>query len=138
MIGKIDHIGIAVRALDEAISVYDCILGREGPDRLEEVASEGVSVAFYELGESRIELLASSRADGPIDRFIEKRGPGVHHVCFAVEDIEGAVRDLSAKGLEFVGAAPRLGAGGHRVAFLHPRSTGGVLIELSEPGSANV
>jgi len=136
MIEGIDHVAIAVDDLKSAIGVYDALLEREGPDAVEEVASEGVRVAFYGLGESRIELLECLTPSSPLARFLEKRGPGIHHICLRVRDIDALIPRLAATGLEFIGAAPRPGAEGCRVAFIHPRSTGGVLIELSEAPAA--
>lgn len=132
MIHSVDHMAIAVRNLEQSIEVYQTLLGKDQPDRVEEVASESVKVAFFQCGESRFELLESTKPDGPIAKFIEKRGPGVHHICLKVTDIAGEISRLEAAGFRFVGDAPRAGAGGCQVAFIHPKSTGGVLIELSE------
>lgn len=132
MIENVDHIAIAVRGLSDACRVYQSLLDREGPDRVEEVASEKVKVAFFQVGGTRLELLESTDPEGPIARFIEKRGPGVHHVCLKVTGIAALIEKMQGAGFDFVGEAPRPGAGGCQVAFIHPRSTGGVLIELSE------
>jgi methylmalonyl-CoA/ethylmalonyl-CoA epimerase len=131
-VGPVDHLGIAVRSLAEGKAVYGGALGL----RLvfeEEVPTEQVRVAAYDGGGVRLELLESTDPAGPIARFLEKRGPGIHHVCYRVDDIAAAIRDLRAKGIEPLGRAPRPGAGGCQVAFVHPKDAGGVLVELSEP-----
>ena len=132
MIRRIDHIGIAVRDLDKAVAIYQGTLGLKSLG-LETVESEGVRVAMLEVGPSRIELLTPLKpGEGPIGKFLESRGEGVHHVCFGVDGIDVTIETLGAAGLPFVGAAPRPGAHGCMVAFLHPKATCGVLIELSE------
>lgn len=128
---KIDHLGVAVRSLAEAIGFYRDALGLVAAGT-EEVSSEGVQVAFLPAGEPRIELLEPLDAGSPIARFIEKRGEGIHHICFAVPDIESAVARLRSRGAEIIEPAIRTGAGGRRVAFVHPRSALGVLVELKE------
>lgn len=136
MFRKIDHIGIAVRAIAGSARLWN---GRIGMPlgRIETVPTEGVRVAFLGDGETHVELLEPIDELGPVARFLEKRGEGVHHICLAVDDIDAAVAALHAEGLSFVGEAPRPGANGCRVAFLHPRDTGGVLLELSQkPASA--
>ncbi|HOR00846.1 MAG TPA: methylmalonyl-CoA epimerase [Anaerolineae bacterium] len=130
MLNKIDHIGIAVRNLDEALRFYRDALGLEV--EIEEVPAQQVRVAMLPIGESRIELLESTSPDGPIGRFIEKRGEGIQHICIQVADIAAALEQLRAHGVRLIDREPRIGAGGHRVAFLHPASASGVLIELSE------
>ena len=127
---RIDHLGIAVRDLGLSESLFAKLLGQD-PKGRETVASEGVEVSFFELGESRIELIQPLDDQSPMHRSIEKRGEGVHHVCLAVDDIEAEVARLRGEGFVFVGDAPRPGAGGHRVAFIHPKSAGGILVELS-------
>jgi len=127
----VDHIGIAVRSFAERIPLYRDLLGVPLV-REEDVPSEGVRVAFLGAGETHVELLEPLGGKGPIADFLKKRGEGIHHLCFAVDDIEKALERVRAAGLTVIGDAPRPGAGGCRVAFLHPRSTGGVLIELSE------
>ena len=129
---RIDHLGIAVRSIEEALPVYRA-LGLSESHR-ETVISQGVVTAFLEVGESAIELLEPSSPDSPVGRFLEKRGPGIHHVCFAVDDLEGALRDLQKKGFRLIHREPVQGAGGKRVAFLHPEAGAGVLIELSQKG----
>lgn len=128
---KIDHIGIAVNSLAEAVPAFSALLGSNVSGE-EEVPSEGVRVAFFGEGAGRVELLEALGPDSPVARFLERRGPGVHHVCLAVDDLEAALERAEAAG--HVALEPRIreGAGGHRVAFLHPKSTSGVLIELSE------
>ena len=128
---KIDHLGIAVTSIEEALSVYRA-LGLTETHR-EDVASQGVRTAFLPVGESSIELLEPT-ADSPVAKFLSKRGPGIHHVCFGVEDIETALAELAAKGFRLIHREPVEGASGKRVAFLHPEAGGGVLIELAEKG----
>jgi methylmalonyl-CoA/ethylmalonyl-CoA epimerase len=132
--GRIDHLGIAVRDLAAAEKRFALLLGAASKGR-EEVPSESVRVSFFDVGESRFELLEPTSPASPIAKFLEKRGEGIHHVCLRVDDIEAEIARLKAAGLDFVGEAPRPGAGGHKVAFVHPKSAGGILIELSEsPG----
>lgn len=130
---RLEHIAIAVSNLDDALPLFRSILARPESGR-EVVESEGVRVAFFDLGGARIELLEALDEDSPIARFIDRRGPGLHHLAVEVQDIEGAIARCRQAGLETVGDAPRDGAGGRRVAFLHPRTASGVLIELSQPG----
>ena len=127
---KIDHLGIAVGSIDDALAVYRA-LGLSESER-EHVPTQKVKVAFLPVGESRIELLEPTSADSPVARFLEKRGEGIHHVCFAVEDIEAALADLASRGFRLIHTVPVAGAGGKRVAFLHPEAGRGVLIELAE------
>jgi methylmalonyl-CoA/ethylmalonyl-CoA epimerase len=130
---KIDHLGVAVRSIDDALGIYRA-LGLSESGR-EEVASQKVITAFLPVGESQIELLQPTSADSPVGKFLEKRGEGIHHVCFAVENLEAALADLSRKGFRLIHTAPVPGAGGKRVAFLHPEAGRGVLIELAEKGA---
>ncbi len=130
MASKIDHLGIAVRDLARAEPLFAALLGTESSGR-ETVDSEGVEVSFFSVGESRFELLQPTRADSSLQKSLDKRGEGIHHVCLAVDDIDAEVERLTAAGFRFVGDAPRPGAGGHRVAFVHPKSASGILIELS-------
>lgn len=127
---RLDHIGIAVASIAEALGVYRA-LGINESGR-ETVASQGVVTAFLPLGDTRLELLEPTGADSPVAKFLSKRGPGVHHVCFAVSDLEDALAALAARGFRLVHETPVPGAGGRRVAFLHPSAGHGVLIELSE------
>ena len=128
---SIEHIAVAVEDLDRAIALFRSILGAVETGR-ETVQSEGVRVAFFRLGATRIELLEPTADDSPVGRFLRRRGPGLHHVAFEVRDLDAALRRCRAAGIQTVGEAPRPGAGGRRIAFLRPSSTGGVLIELSE------
>lgn len=127
----LDHVGIAVHSLDESLPLFESIAGAEGSGR-ERVESQGVEIVFVGTGEGRLELLAPTRDDSPVAKFLAKRGPGMHHLCYRVPDITAALEELSAAGYELIDREPRTGGHGHRVAFLHPRSTGGVLIELLE------
>ncbi len=128
MIGDLHHVGIAVARLDEAIAKYRSMGFVVGP--VETVESEGVRIAFVMEGETRLELLESMRPDGVIARFIAKRGEGMHHVAFAVPDLRKAIADLRGKGFEVIDKEPRRGHGGRLVAFVHPKSLHGVLLEL--------
>ena len=128
---KIDHIGIATNDIEQLASIYRDALGLNVVET-EEVASQKVRVAMLPVGESRIELLEATAADSPISKFLAKRGPGIHHVAFKVDDIRAALAELKSKGARLIDEEPRTGAGGCLVAFIHPSSTGGVLIELVE------
>ncbi|HNX67454.1 MAG TPA: methylmalonyl-CoA epimerase [Bacteroidales bacterium] len=127
----IEHIGIAVNSLADAIPYYEKILGLKCYS-IEEVADQKVKTAFFKLGDTKIELLESTDPEGTISKFIEKRGEGIHHIAFAVDNIEGALSDVSASGVKLIDQAPRKGAEGLSIAFLHPKSTFGVLTELCE------
>jgi methylmalonyl-CoA/ethylmalonyl-CoA epimerase len=129
---RLDHIGIAVSSIDDALGIYRA-LGLSESKR-EEVTSQGVITAFLPLGDTRLELLQPIGPDSPIAKFLAKRGPGVHHLCFEVNDLDGAVNDLKSRGFRMVNEVPVPGADGKRVAFLHPSAGRGVLIELSEGG----
>jgi methylmalonyl-CoA/ethylmalonyl-CoA epimerase len=126
---KIDHIGIATRGISDALIFYRDALGLEVMET-EEVADQMVRVAMLPLGESRIELLEATSEESPIARFLEKRGPGIHHIAVRVDDIRAALAKLREKGARLIDQEPRMGAGGCLVAFVHPSSTGGVLLEL--------
>jgi len=128
---KIDHIGIATNGIEDAASVYCDALGLSVAET-EEVPAQKVRVAMLPLGESRLELLEATSDDSPISKFLAKRGPGIHHVALRVVDIRTALADLKTKGARLIDEEPRPGAGGCLVAFIHPSSTGGVLIELVE------
>jgi methylmalonyl-CoA/ethylmalonyl-CoA epimerase len=128
----IDHIAIAVENLDEAAGLFEKILGIP-VSRREPVAGYGVETATFDLRETAIELVEGKGEDSPIKRFVAKRGPGIHHVALAVEDLDAAVTDLKAKGFRFIEDIPHPGKDGSRVVFLHPGSTGKILIELVEP-----
>lgn len=127
----IEHIGIAVRNLDSAIGFYERILGLKC-HKIEEVADQKVRVAFFRIGQTTVELLEPTDNDSPVARFIEKRGEGMHHLAFAVEDIEKKLDEAGRKGIRLIDKVPRRGADGKDIAFIHPESTGGVLIELCE------
>lgn len=131
MVRKIDHIGIAVRRLEEGLQFYQA-LGLTCSGR-ETVSSQQVDVAFLEVGESRVELLEPTGPESPIARFLEKRGEGVHHVCLRVDDLEAQLERLKSSGVRLINSSPVDGADGCRVAFIHPSSASGVLIELSQP-----
>ncbi|HPD56424.1 MAG TPA: methylmalonyl-CoA epimerase [Smithellaceae bacterium] len=128
---KIDHIGIAVKNIDEAKNLYSGLLGlkHEGS---ETVAEQKVTTAFFPVGDTEVELLESTSPDGPIAKYIEKKGEGIQHIAFRVENIEEALAELKAKGIQLIDEKPRRGAGGAKIAFLHPKSTFGVLVELCE------
>jgi methylmalonyl-CoA/ethylmalonyl-CoA epimerase len=127
---KIDHIGIAVTSLPEAKAFYEALGLACGGE--EEVHEQKARVAFFPAGEGRIELLESTDSEGPVGKFVAKRGPGLHHLCIQVSDLRGALEALKAQGYALVDQEPKIGAGGHLVAFVHPKSTGGVLLELSQ------
>jgi methylmalonyl-CoA/ethylmalonyl-CoA epimerase len=128
---KIEHLGIAVRELSKAQEVFNLLLNKE-PYKMEQVEREKVNTLFYELGESKIELLESTDKDGTISKFIEKRGEGFHHVAFAVDDIVFEMTRLKNAGFELLSDEPKSGADNKLICFLHPRSTGGLLIELCQ------
>lgn len=128
---KIDHVGIAVPSIDEALKFYEGVLGVKATDT-EVVEEQKVKVAFLPAGDSEIELLESTDPEGPIAKFIEKKGAGMQHIALRVDDIEAALAELKAAGVKLIDETPRYGAGGARIAFLHPKATGGVLLELSE------
>ena len=130
-ISHIEHLGIAVKSLDEAIPFWEKQLGLKCY-AIEEVKEQKVRTAFFKVGQSKIELLESTDPEGPIGKFIEKRGEGVHHVAFAVDGIENCLAECEANGIQLIDKAPRGGAEGLSIAFLHPKSTGGVLTELCE------
>ncbi len=128
---KIHHVGIAVESLRSAVPVFEKLLGR-APDSQEVIADQKVRLAVFELGGPRIELLEATSSESPIARFIEKRGQGIHHLTLTVPNLAEALRRLEGDGVRLIDRQPRLGAGKERIAFLHPSSTAGVLIELVE------
>ncbi len=132
MFGRIDHVGVAVDDLDAAIELYEKSFGMELGLR-ETVAEQGVDAALLNVGDGHVELMAATGPDTPIGKFIAKRGAGLHHVAYAVEDIDSTLEQLTANGIELIDAKARPGIGGSRVAFLQPRSTGRVLTEIVEP-----
>lgn len=128
---KLEHIGIAVRDLGEANRLFAKLLGAPHY-KVEEVESEGVRTSFFNVGGVKIELLEPTRSDSPVARFIEKRGEGIHHLAFEVDDIEGTVKRKIVEGFESLNQTPKSGADNKLVSFLHPKSTGGVLVELCQ------
>lgn len=129
MIKKIDHIGIAVSSLEEAIPFYEKALGLKC-QHIEEVASQKVKTAFFEVGEVHIELLEATAPDSPVGKFLEKNGPGVHHIALGTDDVVSQLDQARQAGCRLINEAPVDGAGGKKIAFLHPKSTFGVLTEL--------
>ncbi len=127
----VDHVGIAVEDLEAASAVYGELLGVERQG-VEDVPDQKVRVAFFPLGESEIELLEPTTDDSPIASFIAKRGPGIHHIAVRVDDLPAALERARDAGIRLIDEEPRAGAGGARIAFVHPKSTGGVLLELCE------
>lgn len=131
MILGLDHIGIAVKSIDEALKIYTGVLGLKCTG-MEDIESQKVRTAFIPTGESEIELLESTDGEGAIARFIEKRGEGIQHIALRVDDIEGTLEELKEKGIVLIDQKPRYGAGGAKIAFVHPKSTKGVLLELCQ------
>ena len=132
MFGRIDHIGIAVEDIEAGIALYEESFGMELGLR-ETVEEQGVEAALMNIGESHVELMAPTGPDTPVGKFLAKRGAGLHHVAYAVDDIDSTLERIAATGVELIDAKARVGLGGSRVAFLEPRSTGRVLIEIVEP-----
>ena|SRR3989338_3643783 len=129
---KVDHIGIAVTNLKEAVAVYSKLLGKT-PEHYEEIAEQRARTAFFAVDDTNIELLESTSPDGPIGKFIKKQGRGgIHHICIQVDDIEKVLSEYKKQGIQLIDERPRIGAHGKKIAFVHPKSTGGVLLELSE------
>ena len=126
---KIDHIGIATRQLEEGLAVWRDALGLH-LEATEEEEEQGVRIAMLQVGETHIELLEALRPDSPVGKFLEKRGPGIHHIAVEVPDINAALAELKNKGARLIDETPRVGAGGCLVAFVHPATTNGVLLEL--------
>ncbi|RMD97062.1 MAG: methylmalonyl-CoA epimerase, partial [Bacteroidetes bacterium] len=131
MVRKIEHIGIAVRDLEAANELYESLLGVK-PYKEEAVESEGVVTSFFLTGESKVELLEATTADSPIAKFIEKRGEGIHHIAFEVEDIYEEIKRLKAAGFRILNEEPKKGADNKLVCFVHPKSANGVLVELCQ------
>lgn len=131
MVVKVDHIGIAVKNLEESLKFYEEILGMKckGTEVIEE---QKVKVAFLPIGDTEAELLESTDEEGPIAKYIEKKGEGIQHIAYRVENIEKAIAEMKEKGIRMIDEKPRYGAGGAKIAFIHPKSTHGVLIELCE------
>jgi len=128
---KIDHLGVAVNSVAEGRNFWSDILGLEF-EGTETVSQQKVTTAFFPVSESEVELLESTAPDGPVAKFIEKKGQGIHHVAFRVENLEQALEELKQKGVRLIDEKPRQGAGGAKIAFLHPKATHGVLVELCE------
>ncbi|HDI61319.1 MAG TPA: methylmalonyl-CoA epimerase [Desulfobacteraceae bacterium] len=128
---KIDHLGIAVNSIEDGKKFWTDVLGLSF-EGTETVAEQKVTTAFFPVGESEVELLESTAPDGPIARYIEKKGTGIQHVALRVENIEAALAELKEKGVQLIDQTPRHGAGGAKIAFLHPKATGGVLVELCQ------
>ena len=128
---KIEHIGIAVKNLKDSNSIFEDILGSSSY-KTERVESEGVATSFFQVGPNKIELLEATNEDSPIAKFIEKKGEGIHHIAFAVDNIEAEIKRLQEKGYRLINEVPKKGADKKRIAFLHPKSSNGVLIELCQ------
>ena len=131
MLKKLEHVGIAVEDLDQALEVYQEALGL-APDEVLEVPERGMKIAFFTLGDVQLELLASTREGSDIGNFLEKRGPGLHHLAFLVDDVAAALGHLKEKGVQLIDETPKRGGRGNRIAFVHPKSIGEVLVELCE------
>ena len=130
-INKIEHIGIAVKDIDQANTLYEQLLG-VAPYKQEEVASEAVVTSFFKVGENKIELVASTREDSPIGKFIAKKGEGIHHIAFDVDDIQKELDRLEKEGFQLINKTPKKGADNKLVAFIHPKTTNSVLVELCQ------
>lgn len=128
---KIEHLGIAVKDIDAATQTYEALLGTSAYQS-EDVESQGVKTVFFKTGESKIELLGATRDNSPIAKYIEKRGEGIHHIAFDVENIEAEIERLKSEGFQLINDKPKCGADNKRIAFLHPKSSHGVLVELCE------
>lgn len=131
MVKKVDHIGVAVKDLEKSLKFYTETLGMNLQDT-EIVEDQKVKVAFLPIGDTEIELLESTDENGPIAKYIEKKGEGIQHIAYRVDDIDKAIAEMKQKGIRMIDENPRYGAGGAKIAFLHPKSTNGVLIELCE------
>jgi methylmalonyl-CoA/ethylmalonyl-CoA epimerase len=134
MLRKIEHLGIAVKSIEDTLKTFETLLGTTCY-KIEEVPSEGVKTAFLHIGESKIELLEATNPDSPIAKFLDKKGGGVHHIAFDVEDIEAEIERLTNEGFELIHKTPKDGADNKLIAFLHPKSTAAVLIELCQEKS---
>ncbi|AXT52156.1 methylmalonyl-CoA epimerase [Aquimarina sp. BL5] len=130
-INKIEHIGIAVKDIDQANTLYEQLLGVP-PYKQEIVESEAVITSFFKVGDNKIELVASTKEDGPIGKFISKKGEGIHHIAFDVDDIEQELKRLENEGFQLINKIPKKGADNKLVAFIHPKTTNGVLVELCQ------
>ena len=131
MIKKIEHLGIAVENIDESLKIYEKLLGTNCY-KIEEVESEGVKTAFLQIGESKIELLEATNPSSPIAKFLSKKGKGIHHIAFDSSDIDEDIKRLKSEGFELIHQTPKDGADNKKIAFLHPKSTDGILVELCQ------
>lgn len=131
---KIEHLGIAVHNIEASAKIYETLLG-SACYKLEEVVSEGVKTAFFQIGESKIELLEATNTESPIAKFLAKKGQGIHHIAFDVTDIHAEIERLTAEGFELIHKTPKDGADNKLIAFLHPKSTDGILVELCQEKS---
>jgi methylmalonyl-CoA/ethylmalonyl-CoA epimerase len=136
MLDRIDHVGVAVEDLDAAIALYEGTLGMPLVHR-ETVTEQGVEAVLLDVGDGHVELLSPLGPDSPVGKFVERKGPGMHHVAYAVPDIEAALATLKDNGVELIDSEPRTGIRGSRVAFAHPRSTGSVLTEIVQPAEGH-
>ncbi len=131
MLRKIEHLGIAVESIEESLKIYEALLGTKCY-KIESVESEAVRTAFLQVGESKIELLEATNPDSAIGKFLAKKGKGIHHIAFDVENIEAEIKRLTSEGFELIHSSPKAGADNKLIAFLHPKSTDGVLVELCQ------
>jgi methylmalonyl-CoA/ethylmalonyl-CoA epimerase len=136
MFGRIDHIGVAVEDIDAAIGLYEQSFEMELAHR-ETVESQGVEAVLLDVGDGHVELLRPLGPETAVGKFLDRKGPGLHHVAYAVDDIDAVLKQIAAAGIELIDSEPRVGIRDSRVAFLHPRSTGGVLTEIVEPGGGH-
>jgi methylmalonyl-CoA/ethylmalonyl-CoA epimerase len=134
MLRKIEHLGIAVKNIEESLKTFEVLLG-SSCYKMEEVQSEGVKTAFIQIGESKIELLQATNPDSPIAKYLEKRGPGIHHIAFDVDDLQMEIDRLTEEGFTLINRSPKDGADNKLIAFLHPKSTEGILVELCQEKS---
>ncbi len=131
MLKKVEHIGIAVKSLENSKEIFTKLFGKESY-KIERVESEGVNTLFFQLGETKIELLEAENESSPISKFIEKRGEGIHHIAYEVDNIDSEIERLKSEGFQILNEKPKDGADNKRIAFLHPKTTNGVLVELCE------
>jgi methylmalonyl-CoA epimerase len=136
MLGRIDHVGVAVEDIDAALSLYRDVLAMPLVHR-ETVTEQGVEAVLLDVGESHVELLAPLGPDTPVGKFLARKGPGLHHVAYGVEDVDAVLQTLKAAGVRLIDETPRIGIRGSRVAFVHPASTGGVLTEIVQPAEGH-
>jgi len=134
MLRKIEHLGIAVKSIDDSLKTFETLLG-SACYKIEEVESEGVKTAFIQVGESKIELLEATNPESPIAKYLEKKGPGIHHIAFDVENIEKEIERLTDEGFTLIHTTPKDGADNKKIAFLHPKSTESILVELCQEKS---